>query len=516
MLEIEELEFEVYRKNTIGYRHPFVTPYGTQTLLYADWAASGRLYRPIEQKLAQEIGPLAGNPHTAASLTGTAMTSAYEEAKRIIKHHVHAGPNDILLFEGTGMTGAVNKLQRLLGLKVPAAWRAAYRSGMAERERPVVFITHMEHHSNHISWAETIGEVVCLPPGADGRVDPAWLDFLLRRYRERRVKIGAFTACSNVTGFVTPIHELARVMHRHGGICVADYSASAPYVPINMHPPGAPEERLDAILFSPHKFLGGPGTSGVLVMNAGLSAGASPDRPGGGTVSWTSPWGLVQYLSDAESREDGGTPGVMQAARTALCLRLKEKMGAGRLLRRERELTDRLLSELETVPGLTILGGPSRERLGIVSFTLDQVHYNLAVKLLNDHFGIQARGGCSCAGTYGHYLLGIDQATSQRIARRIASGDFTAKPGWIRISLHPIMTADEVAFIGYALRQVAARGQDWARDYSYDPRTNEWSHRRGEPRINLDEWFRLPDPSAKGKGILADEPRQTIAELHIP
>ncbi|WP_059041478.1 aminotransferase class V-fold PLP-dependent enzyme [Paenibacillus rubinfantis] len=510
MLETEELEFEVYRENTIGYRHRYVTPYGTQTLLYADWAASGRLYRPIEMKLTRELGPLAGNPHTAASLTGTAMTAAYEEAKRIVKHHVHAGPNDILLFEGTGMTGAVNKLQRLLGLKAPAAWRAAYRSGMAEQERPVVFITHMEHHSNHISWAETIGEVVGIPPGADGRVDPAWLDVLLRRYQDRRIKIGAFTACSNVTGFVTPIHELARVMHRHGGICVVDYSASAPYVPIDMHPPGAPEERLDAILFSPHKFLGGPGTSGVLVMDAGLTAGASPDRPGGGTVSWTSPWGEVQYLADAESREDGGTPGVMQASRTALCLRLKEQMGVGRLLRRERELTDRLLTELEAVPGLNILGGHSRERLGIVSFTLEPVHYNLAVKLLNDRFGIQARGGCSCAGTYGHYLLGIDQAASQRIARRIASGDFTAKPGWVRISLHPMMTADEVAFIGYALRQVVAQGRDGARDYSYDPRTNEWSHRREETRINLDEWFRLPDPTARDKGDLADVSRRTI------
>ncbi|MCH1641437.1 aminotransferase class V-fold PLP-dependent enzyme [Paenibacillus timonensis] len=495
MLETEELEFEVYRENTIGYRHRYVTPYGTQTLLYADWAASGRLYRPIEMKLTRELGPLAGNPHTAASLTGTAMTAAYEEAKRIVKHHVHAGPNDILLFEGTGMTGAVNKLQRLLGLKTPAAWRAAYRGGMAGRERPVIFITHMEHHSNHISWAETIGEVVCLPPGADGRVDPGRLDFLLRRYRDRRVKIGAFTACSNVTGFVTPVRQLARVMHQHGGICVIDFSASAPYAPIDMHPPGAPEERLDALLFSPHKFLGGPGTGGVLVMDAGLGAGASPDRPGGGTVSWTSPWGEVQYLADAESREDGGTPGVMQASRTALCLRLKEQMGVGRLLRRERALTDRLLTELEAVPGLNILGGHSRERLGIVSFTLEPVHYNLAVKLLNDRFGIQARGGCSCAGTYGHYLLGIDRAASQRIARRIAGGDYAAKPGWVRISLHPMMTAGEVAYMGYALRQVAAHGRDWAGDYTYDPRTNEWKHRRGEPRINLDEWFRLPGAS---------------------
>ncbi|MGG6311407.1 aminotransferase class V-fold PLP-dependent enzyme [Paenibacillus macerans] len=514
--EDEEEAFRLYRENTIGYFHRFVTPYGTQTLLYADWAASGRLYRPIETKLAEDFGPMAGNPHTAASLTGTAMTAAYEEAKRIIKRHVHAGPQDMLLFAGTGMTGAVNKLQRLLGLKVSPRWRTAYRAGMAERDRPVIFVTHMEHHSNHISWAETNGEVVCIPPGADGRADPGQLERLLVRYRDRAVKIGAFTACSNVTGFATPIRRLSRIMHEHGGICVADYSASAPYAPIDMHPPGAPGEKLDAILFSPHKFLGGPGTGGVLVMDASLCAGPSPDRPGGGTVTWTSPWGEVQYLPDAEAREDGGTPGVMQAVRTALCLRLKEQMGIDRLLRRERELTDLLLGELEAVPGLHVLGGRSRERLGIVSFALESVHYNLMVKLLNDRFGIQARGGCSCAGTYGHYLLGINRASSRDIARSIAEGDLSQKPGWVRISLHPMMTAAEVAYIGAAVRAITDNAQAWARDYAYDPRTNEWSHLREEPPVSLSEWFRLPDPSAKGLQRLEDEVRRTIRPWALP
>lgn len=485
----EENEFHFYRENTIGYRQSFISPYGRQRLLYADWAASGRLYRPIEAKLAEELGPFAGNPHTHSNLTGTAMTAAYEEAKRIIKRHVNAGPDDMLLFAGTGMTGAVNKLQRLLGLKMPRRWRAAALSTMAERDRPVIFVTHMEHHSNHISWGETIGEVVCIPPGADGRVNPEHLERLLHRYRERKVKVGAFTACSNVTGFETPYHRLSRIMHEHGGISVVDFSASAPYVRIDMHPPGAPEDRLDAVLFSPHKLLGGPGTSGVLVMNAKLGAEPVPDHPGGGTVSWTNPWGEYQYWPDPETREDGGTPGVMQAVRAALCLKLKERMGIERMLRRERELTEVLLRQLESVPGLHILGGPGRNRLGIVSFVTESVHYNLMVKLLNDRFGIQVRGGCSCAGTYGHYLLGIDRASSRQIAGLIAAGDLSRKPGWVRVSLHPIITHREAAFIGAAVREVTENIKEWKQDYIYEPRTNEWRHVREQRPAFGEEWF---------------------------
>ena len=488
-IHAEENEFHFYRENTIGYRHSFSSPYGNQKLLYADWAASGRLYRPIEVKIAEAFGPFAGNPHTHSSLTGTTMTAAYEEAKALIKHHVHAGPDDMLLFAGTGMTGAVNKLQRLLGLKVPSRWRAACLNGLAERDRPVIFITHMEHHSNHISWAETIGDVVCIPPGADGQIAPERLEELLRQYKHRRFKVGAFTACSNVTGFETPYRCLSRIIHAHGGISVIDFSACAPYVHIDMHPPEAPEDKLDAILFSPHKFLGGPGTSGVLVLNSRLCAQPSPDQPGGGTVSWTNPWGEYQYHPAVEVREDGGTPGVMQAVRTALCLKLKERMGTDRMLRRERKLTEVLMRELESVPGLHILGDRSWNRLGIVSFVTESVHYNLLVKLLNDRFGIQARGGCSCAGTYGHYLLGINHDASRQIARLITAGDLSRKPGWARVSLHPMMTEQDAVFIGAAVRAIVENINEWRRDYYYERQTNEWRHFREEQPILSAGWF---------------------------
>ncbi|MEF2966702.1 aminotransferase class V-fold PLP-dependent enzyme [Paenibacillus sp. M1] len=484
--------FRRFRENTIGSRHTFTSPYGKKTLIYADWAASGRLYGPIESKIIDDFGPFAANTHSHSNVSGHTMTLAYEEAKAIIKKHVNAGKHDILLFAGTGMTGAVNKLQRLLGLKVPDGLKDRFH--LSEEQRPIIFVTHMEHHSNHISWAETIGEVVCVPPGPDGEVDPGQLERLLRKFGRRKIKIGAFTACSNVTGFETPYHELARIMHRHGGMCFVDFSASAPYVNIDMHPADSPQDRLDGILFSAHKFLGGPGSSGVLIMDERRCASRIPDQPGGGTVAWTNPWGEYIYNKDAESREDGGTPGVMQAIRTALCIRLKEEMGALCMRERERELTALLLKELEAVPGIHVLGGNRRNRLGIVSFTANSVHYNLMVKLLNDRFGIQVRGGCSCAGTYGHYLLDIGQEDSHQIAGLVAAGDFSRKPGWVRVSLHPTMTNREVGYIAASVKEVMDHIAEWKKDYSYDAATGEWEHLKEQPeerRKAIREWFTL-------------------------
>lgn len=485
-----DFDFTPYKERIVGHRHEFTSPYGKQRLLYADWAASGRLYAPIENKLIHDFGPYAANTHSESNITGGTMTLAYEEAKRIIKHHVHAGEHDILLFAGTGMTGAINKLQRLLGLKLPTRLKSEVPVWM----RPVIFITHMEHHSNQISWSETIGDVVCLPPDEEGGVDPACLEALVRRYYGRPL-IGTFTACSNVTGFETPYTELAEILHRYGGLCFVDFSANAPYTSIDMHPADRPLGWLDGIVFSPHKFLGGPGTSGVLVMNARLlHQNGIPDHPGGGTVLWTDPWGGYIFSGHAESREDGGTPGVMQAIRTALCIRLKEEMGQSRIHKREQKLTSLLLQRLNAIPGVTILGGCDRPRLGIVSFTVDSVPYSLMVKLLNDRFGIQVRGGCSCAGTYGHYLLGIDREPSQQMAQAILNGDLSGKPGWTRVSLHPTMTLDEVVCIADAIREIVMNGASWRKDYVLDSASGEWHHREGSSSIaqlELAAWFEM-------------------------
>jgi selenocysteine lyase/cysteine desulfurase len=300
------------------------------------------------------------------------------------------------------MTGAIVKFQRILGMKV--CGEISHHKCLKESEKPVVFVTHMEHHSNQTTWYETSADVVVIEPGKDLLVDLNKLEKALIKYKDRKKKIGSFTACSNVTGIRTPYHEMARLMHEYGGLAFIDFAASAPYDEINMHPED-PMEKLDAIFFSPHKFLGGPGASGVLVFDSSLYNSKTPDQPGGGTVDWTNPWGEYKYIDNIEIREDGGTPGFLQAIRTALALELKNQMGITEMHQREKELVALAFFGLRKVPGLHILADNTEDRLGIISFYIDSIHYNLIVKLLSDRFGVQVRGGCVCAGTYGHYLL---------------------------------------------------------------------------------------------------------------
>jgi selenocysteine lyase/cysteine desulfurase len=358
-----------------------------------------------------------------------------------------------------------------MGIRVPEQWKESIK--LSERNRPVVFLTHMEHHSNQTSWLETLADVEIIKPDSEGLVDVNHLEQLLSQFRDRAVKIGSFTACSNVTGIQTPYHRLAKIMHKHGGLCFVDFAASAPYVNINMHPED-PMEKLDAIFFSPHKFLGGPGTSGVLIFDKRIYTNKVPDHPGGGTVTWTNPWGGHQYINDIEHREDGGTPGIIQAIRTALCIKLKEQMGIEQILAREREQLELLLSGLENIPNLHVLESHQRNRIGIVSFTITDIHYNLIVRLLNDRFGFQVRGGCSCAGTYGHYLLEIDKNKSKQIAEQIDQGDLSTKPGWVRFSMHPIMTNAEILLFLKAMKEITTNIKDWKKDYVYDPVSNDY------------------------------------------
>jgi selenocysteine lyase/cysteine desulfurase len=482
--------FGRYRQHIIGHHFPVETFYGKKELVYADWVASGRLYRPIEERLLNEFGPLVGNTHSDSSTTGSAMTHAYHVAHQIIKRHVNAGPDDALLFVGFGMTPAINKLQRILGLKFSERFRN--HESIPEELRPVVFVTHMEHHSNQTTWYETVADVEVIKPDAEGLIDFDDFAGLLDQYKDRKLKIGCFTACSNVTGVQTPYHALARIMHEHGGICVIDFAAAAPYLEINMHPRD-PLERLDAIVFSPHKFLGGPGSSGVLIFDSSLYHLESPDQPGGGTVVWTNPWGEYRYFPDIEVREDGGTPGFLQAIRAALAVQLKEEMGVKKMLQREGEILPTMFRELRGVPGLHLLADNLEDRLGIFSFYFDSIHYNLVVKLLNDRFGIQARGGCSCAGTYGHYLLHVDKFTSKRITDKIDEGDLSNKPGWVRLSAHPTMTDAEMEYILDAVRQIGRHAKEWEQDYLYDRHSNEYTHRadHGQLRRTVEEWFTL-------------------------
>ncbi len=485
-----ESYFEQFRKNTIGYDLEYNTPYGRQKLIYADWIASGRLYKPIEDRLTYEIGPFIGNTHTETSETGTSMTKAYHEAHKRIKKHVNAGPDDVIITAGFGMTGVIVKFQRMMGLKM--CGQLTDSKCFKEKERPVVFVTHMEHHSNHTSWFETMSDVVVLPPGEDLLVNPDELERQLAIYEDRTLKIGAFTACSNVTGVRTPYHQLAKIMHKHGGICFIDFAASAPYENIDMHPED-PMEKLDAVLFSPHKFLGGPGSSGVLIFDRSMYHSRTPDQPGGGTVDWTNPWGEYKYVDDIELREDGGTPGFMQAIRTALCIELKEKIGVENIARREKELLKIAFEGMEKIPGLHILADNQKDRLGVISFYFIDIHYNLVVKLLSDRYGIQVRGGCACAGTYGHYLLDVSYEHSRSITELINSGDLSQKPGWVRLSLHPTMTDHELRTILEAIEEIGKNYKKWSQDYMYNKHTNEFKHVKDNCQVTerVSEWFKI-------------------------
>lgn len=483
--------FEPFRERTIGIDQWFESPYGRQCIVYADWIASGRLYAPIEDLLREEIAPFVGNTHTETSVTGTTMTRAYHRAFEIIKRHVNASADDAIVSYGSGMTAVVNKFQRILGLRVHENYLAKVTP--PDAQRPIVFITHMEHHSNQTSWLETLCEVRVIPATSEGLVDLAGLDALLVEYADRPVKIASVTSCSNVTGIITPYHDIAERMHRAGGWCFVDFAASAPYIDIDMHPAGRPLAALDAIFFSPHKFLGGPGSCGILVFNKRLYRNRIPDNPGGGTVDWTNPWGQHKYVDDVEAREDGGTPGFLQAIRTALAIQLKEAMGTERILAREEELLQIVWPALSAIPGLHILAANQRHRIGCISFYIEHLHYNLAVQLLNDRYGIQVRGGCSCAGTYGHYLLQVSREHSKSITDQINQGILSDKPGWVRLSLHPTMSNAEAHAIVQAIRELAQHHQSWARDYRYCARQNHFSHHtRGAVEAidrRVDHWF---------------------------
>ncbi|RXP64666.1 aminotransferase class V-fold PLP-dependent enzyme [Lutibacter sp. HS1-25] len=486
--ELEQY-FQQFRENIVGVNQTFEGLNGTQKIIYTDWTASGRLYRPIEEKMLNDFGPFVANTHTETAITGSAMTLAYHKARSIIKQHVNAGVDDVLITDGTGMTGVVNKFQRILGLKVNESLKTF--TTVPEALKPVVFITHMEHHSNQTSWLETIAKVEIIPCDEAGLICFDSFQNLLEKYKDRPIKIASVTACSNVTGIRTDYHKIAKIIHQHGGLCFVDFACSAPYVEINMHPQDE-EAYLDAIFFSPHKFLGGPGTSGVLVFNKKLYKNIVPDNPGGGTVNYTNPWGDHDYIDDIETREDGGTPGFLQTIRIALAIQLKEKMGIENILKREHEINEIVFEKLSKISNLTILANQHTDRLGIFSFYIHQAHYNLIVKLLNDRFGVQTRGGCSCAGTYGHFLLHVDQQTSKNIEKQIIEGCLTDRPGWIRMSIHPTITNAEVLYVCDSIKQVAENHKKWAEDYYYKAAKNEFVHKSAQP-VEIDivnNWFK--------------------------
>lgn len=465
--------FAQFRAGIIGQDIDIETVYGHKPLIYADWVASGRLYMPIERELLEVYAPMIANTHTEATYTGAFMTKAYHDAKINIKRHVGANEHDVLIPCGTGMTGALAKLQRILGYKYPEKLKNYIQ--FPKEQKPIIFLTHMEHHSNQTPWHESLCDVVIINPDADGLPDLNHFEELIKMYKDRSVKIASITACSNVTGVITPYYDIAEIIHRAGGYCFVDFACSAPYVDINMHPENS-LQKLDAIFFSPHKFLGGPGTPGILIFDSALYKNKIPDHPGGGTVKWTNPWGEHAYIDSIEDREDGGTPPFYQTIKASLAMDLKSKMDPVLMHQREEQLFHKLFKAFDGLDDMHILASNIKHRIAAFSFYIKDLHYNLGVRLLNDHYGIQVRGGCSCAGTYGHYLFDIPIEKSHTICDLIDSGDNSEKPGWIRLSVHPTMTDDELDYIINAIHDVRVNFEKYKLEYHYNNSQNQFFH----------------------------------------